>query len=135
MPVITQSLTPDLPEDEQTFLIGKIVNNRGGENRNNTTHYLVNWAGWGSKYDSWEPAEEIEKCADLLVAFFWENKVLKSSKAKQAQTASKNTLNAHENSKPEKVLSKPNKRVREVQTNQNPTPKRSSNRLKIKENG
>merc|ERR1711934_771027 len=98
MPVITQTLTPDLPEDQQTFLIGNIVKHKGGENRNKTTHYLVNWAGWGSKYDSWEPAEEIEKCADLLVGVYWENKAdrrVANCRFKPVKTV--------KNSKPKKV--------------------------------
>ena len=99
MPPARMSAPEHPQKTKKTYIIEKVVKSRGGGTRENTKDYLIRWKGYSKKYDSWEPAETIERSAHLLVDIFWEMQTVKyveqrvkkinSLKKPQAPTVSK----------------------------------------------
>jgi hypothetical protein len=42
---------------------------RGWRQGEEGREYLVKWAGYGHKYNTWEPAAHLEKCSEILQQF------------------------------------------------------------------
>lgn len=55
---------------DEYFLIDKILKSRI---RKEQREYLVQWQGYGHKYNSWEPAAHSEKCHEMLRQFHERN--------------------------------------------------------------
>ncbi|CAL4059816.1 unnamed protein product [Meganyctiphanes norvegica] len=50
-------------EKQEDWQVEKILDARDKKGK---YEYLVQWLGWGSKYNTWEPEENLEGCKDLL---------------------------------------------------------------------
>jgi Chromo (CHRromatin Organisation MOdifier) domain len=57
---------PILLEDEGLFEVQDILNKRGPDA---APHYLVQWKGYDTMYNTWEPADQLEMCTDLIKAY------------------------------------------------------------------
>merc|ERR1711874_671942 len=54
-------------EKQEDWQVEKILDER--EKKKGKIEYLVQWLGWGPKYNTWEPEENLEGCNDLLDKF------------------------------------------------------------------
>lgn len=54
-------------EKQEDWQVEKILDER--EKKKGKKEYLVQWLGWGPKYNTWEPQENLEGCNDLLDKF------------------------------------------------------------------
>lgn len=60
------------------FQVEKIVDAR---ERRGKTEFLIHWKGFESKFDSWEPKENLSGCQDLLDKFTHQKEKEKVSEA------------------------------------------------------
>ena len=57
---------PVLMEDEDLFEVQDILNRRGPQT---APHYLVQWKGYDCLYNTWEPADRLHMCKELIDAY------------------------------------------------------------------
>ncbi len=57
---------PLLEEDSGLFVVRDILNKRGPVA---SPHYLVQWKGYDQLYNTWEPADSLGMCSDLIAAY------------------------------------------------------------------
>ena len=70
-------------EDEEGSLmwtVEKIISRKIKMEKNKRkAYYLVKWEGWPSKYNTWEPIENLESCKSLVSNYDKKNNNLKSN--------------------------------------------------------
>ncbi|KAJ3828527.1 hypothetical protein F5880DRAFT_890723 [Lentinula raphanica] len=54
---------------EKLWLVNKVLDDRFN-NDSGRVEYLVQWEGWPTSYNSWEPAEYLERCRIPLEKYF-----------------------------------------------------------------
>lgn len=78
-PVIGQPPAEPLPvlagqDDDDEWEVERIVNSRArGRGRTRRIEYLVQWAGYAYIRTTWEPAENLENCTELVDEFHTAN--------------------------------------------------------------
>ena len=83
------NLSEDEPLSENEYVVGEILNRRLvfetlDTPRDQDYEYLVQWEGYGSEENTWEPYENLKHCTKKMNEFFDQlrRKALKSRKGK-----------------------------------------------------
>ena len=65
---------PDLVEGELEYEVERILDHVERKSRGRTTKYdyLVKWKGYGPEHNTWEPQQNMQRCAELIVDY-WSN--------------------------------------------------------------
>lgn len=83
----------ELSDDEEgdpnaEYEVERLIDVR--EKRNGAREFLVHWKGWGKKFDSWEPEENLN-CQDLIGKFLEKLEKVKGASSKGLRVVKKHT--------------------------------------------
>ena len=76
-------------EDNKIYYVEKIINKKI---ENNKTIYLVKWKDYSSKYNTWEPEENLQEAKELIHEFNTKNKNPSGSFLKMKRNSSKHKI-------------------------------------------
>ena len=69
MAYIEQSQTMGGNQNEEEFVVEKILDRRNYYSKKRITEYLVRWEGYTAEHDTWEPEGNLGNCMDLVNEF------------------------------------------------------------------
>uniref|UniRef100_A0A336LVR4 CSON002945 protein n=1 Tax=Culicoides sonorensis TaxID=179676 RepID=A0A336LVR4_CULSO len=84
-------------DDEKEYEVARILDVRVKKNGNR--EFLVHWKGWSSRFDNWEPEDNLN-CDELIADFDKKLEKAKSATQKELRVAPKTTKRYVVNSKP-----------------------------------